>query len=380
MKVLIAMDSFKESMTAEEACMAVEEGIRKVYDDAECLHFPMADGGEGTARILSKRVPSEEVRVMVHGPLGEAQEAVYYVTEDGETAFMEMAASSGLELVPREKRNPLITTTYGVGEMMMSALDRNVKNIVLGIGGSATNDAGAGMLMALGVRLLDQEGNSIGNGGGALERLARLDMEGVDRRLKDVNLEVACDVRNTLTGKNGASHVFGPQKGADPGMVLYLDENLRHFAHVVKKDLGIELLHLEGGGAAGGLGSALIGILGAAKREGIELVMTYSKFCESLVDADLVFTGEGSIDAQSFEGKVPIGIGKASKEAGVPVIALAGRVPTDLDRIYDYVDAVFSIVPGVYTLEDALRDGRKNLVATVQNIMKLVRMFCTAGT
>ena len=288
---------------------------------------------------------------------------------DGETAVIEMAAASGLHLVPAEDRNPLITSTRGTGELISAALDFGVDHIIIGLGGSATNDGGAGMIQALGGRLLDEAGREIGDGGGALSELAAIDLAGLDERLKNVQIEVACDVDNPLTGPRGASAIFGPQKGATPEMIELLDKNLSHFADVAEKALRKSFREIEGVGAAGGLGASLLAFLDAKLKRGIDIVLDAVSFDEAVKDADLVITGEGRIDSQTIYGKTPIGVAKAAKKYDVPVIGLAGSLSDDSDVVYEHgIDALFSIVPGVVTLPEAFEHAADYMERTARNI------------
>ena len=287
-----------------------------------------------------------------------------------------MASASGLELISKEKRDPMVTTTFGTGELIKKALDLNVKTILIGIGGSATNDGGAGMIQALGGKLLDKNNNEIGFGGGELSKLERIDLAQLDERLKEVKIIVACDVDNPLTGERGAAYIFARQKGATDETIKILDDNLKHFADVIRRDLKIDVENIEGAGAAGGLGAGLMAFLSAELKRGIDIVIEYSKFEEKLEGASLVITGEGSIDGQTHFGKTPYGVAKTAKKYGIPVIALAGNVSEDIDILYDYgFDAIFSILSGVQTLETALKNGEKNLERVSENIGRLILTF-----
>ena len=342
MKIVIAPNSFKESLSALEAAAAIERGFRQIFPEAVYVKAPMADGGEGTVEALVAATGGQICRISVRGPLGTPVDAFFGLTGDGGAAVIEIAAASGLMLLKPDQRNPLVTTTYGVGELIRAALDRGARHLIIGIGGSATNDAGAGMLLALGVRLLDREGQPIGFGGGELDRIARIDRSGLDPRIKDCLIEVACDVNNPLVGPTGASAVFGPQKGATPEMVRRLDGNLRHFAECAWRDLGVAIADLPGGGAAGGLGAALHGFLGAKLRPGVEIVMDVVDLDRIVADADLVVTGEGRIDGQTLYGKTPIGVAALAKRHGKPVIGIAGCQGPGAEAVFDRgIDAVF---------------------------------------
>ena len=287
-----------------------------------------------------------------------------------------MASASGLELISKENRDPMITTTFGTGELIKKALELNVKTILVGIGGSATNDGGAGMIQALGGKLLDRDGNQIGFGGGELSKLKKIDLSDLDERLKDVKIIVACDVDNPLTGERGASYIFGRQKGGNDKTIAILDRNLKHFAQIIRDELNIDIENIAGSGAAGGLGAGMMAFLSAELKRGIDIVIEYSKLEEKLKGASFVITGEGSIDGQTRFGKTPYGVAKIAKKKGIPVIALAGNIGEDIDILYDYgFDAIFSILPGVQSLEVALKNGEKNLERTSENIARLINSF-----
>lgn len=371
---VLAPDSFKESMTAKEVCIAMEKGIKKALPEAVCIQVPMADGGEGTVQSLVDATDGKIYPVTVTGPLGTPVEASFGILGDGETAAIEMASASGIHFVNKETKNPLVTTTYGTGELIKAALDQGVRKIIIGIGGSATNDGGAGMAQALGVRLLDENGEELGFGGGALSHLATLDVSGIDPRLKDTKIYVASDVTNPLCGEKGASHVFGPQKGATPEMVQTLDANLAHYAGVLKEQLGKDLIDFPGAGAAGGLGAGLLAFTSAELRRGIELVIDFTELEDKVKMADFVLTGEGGIDFQTQYGKTPYGVAQAAKKYGKPVIALAGYVG-EVDVLYDKgIDAIFGILPKATSLEEALAAGQENIEKTAENIARLLMM------
>ncbi|AYA74628.1 glycerate kinase [Bacillus sp. Y1] len=376
MKIVIAPDSFKESLTAQEAANAIERGFKSIFPNAVYHKMPMADGGEGTVQSLVDATNGTIEERIVTGPLGNLVKSFFGVMGDGKTAVIEMAAASGLHLVPMEKRNPLVTSTRGTGELISAALDLGVKHIIIGIGGSATNDGGAGMIQALGAKLLDEEGETIGPGGGALSQIATVDLSGLDNRLKDVHIDVACDVDNPLTGPRGASAIFGPQKGATPEMVKLLDKNLSHFADVIEKALGKSFRDIKGAGAAGGLGASLLAFLNADLKRGIDIVLHAMNFESVVKDADLVITGEGRIDSQTVYGKTPIGVAKAAKKYGVPVIGLAGSISQDSDVVFEHgIDALFSIVPGIITLPEAFEFAEPNIERTARNVAASMRMI-----
>ncbi|VEJ21227.1 glycerate kinase [Neisseria animaloris] len=376
MKIVIAPDSFKESLSALQAAEAIEAGFRKVLPDAEYVKVPMADGGEGTVQSLVDATQGRLVETEVTAPLGNPVKAALGISGDGQTAIIEMAAASGLHLVPPSQRNPLKTTSYGTGELIQAALKHGIDKIILGIGGSATNDGGAGMLQALGVKLLDEKNRAIGFGGGNLHRLARIDLAESEGRLKNITIEVACDVDNPLCGSFGASSVFGPQKGATPQMVADLDRALRHFAKIVKRDTGIDILTPAGAGAAGGMGGGLLVLPNVVLKSGVQIVTETVKLAEILRDADLVITGEGRMDAQSIRGKTPIGVAKTAKVYGKPVIALVGCLGDGYEAVYGYgIDAVFPILRNSGSLADALANGYENLLSAAQNA---ARLYCLA--
>lgn len=372
---VLAPDSFKESMSAKRACEAMERGIRKVLPDAEILHVPMADGGEGTVDALVDGSKGTRVEVVVSGPLPTEKVTTYYgLLADQKTAVMEMARANGIELLAESKRNPLLTSTYGTGEMIKSALEHGVEKIIIGIGGSVTNDGGAGMAQALGVRLLDEAGRDLSVGGGALAKLATVDITNVDPRLKNTEIIIASDVTNPLTGPTGASVVFGPQKGATPEMVNELDSNLVHYAEVIKRDLTIDVKNQPGAGAAGGLGAGLLVFTGASLRSGVELVTELTHLEDKISQADYVFTGEGGMDFQTKFGKAPYGVAKAAKKYHKPVFACAGYIGEQVEVLYDEgITAIFGILGKSGSLDDALQAGETNLERTVENI---VRVLC----
>ncbi|MEH7885243.1 glycerate kinase [Bacillus sp. JJ1609] len=375
MKIVIAPDSFKESLTALEAALAIEKGMKKVLPDADFIKVPMADGGEGTVQSLVDATGGKIISKTVTGPLGESVEAFFGISGDEKTAVIEMAAASGLHLVPAEKRNPLITTTRGTGELIAAALDYGIDRIIIGIGGSATNDGGAGMAKALGIKLLDSEGNEIGDGGGALGNIAAIDMSNMDPRVASVSIEVACDVDNPLTGPKGASSIFGPQKGANPEMVRLLDGNLIHYAQMIRRDVGKDIEKIAGSGAAGGLGGGLMAFLSAELKRGVDIVLEATALEDQLKDADFVITGEGKIDGQTIFGKTPIGVAKTAKKHSIPVIAIAGNVGYDSHVVHEHgIDAVFSIVPGIIPLSDAFENASvyvERLAANLATVIKL---------
>ncbi|WP_318356456.1 glycerate kinase [Enterobacter sp.] len=374
MKIVIAPDSYKESLSALEVATAIEQGFREIWPDADYIKLPVADGGEGTVQAMVEATAGRIIHVDVTGPLGESVKGFYGLSGDERSAFIEMAAASGLELVPPAKRNPLITTSRGTGELIRHALDAGVKHIIIGIGGSATNDGGAGMVQALGAKLLNADGESLGQGGGELDRLAKIDISELDKRLKTCRIEVACDVTNPLTGDDGASAVFGPQKGATPEMIVRLDNGLHHYARIIQHDLDVDVLKLAGGGAAGGMGAALFAFCGAELRRGIEIVTDALHLDDHVKDADLVITGEGRIDSQTINGKVPVGVAKVAKRYNKPVIGIAGSLTADVGVVHEHgLDAVFSVIFTICSLEDALENAGENVRLTARNVAAVLK-------
>ena len=375
MKIVIAPDSYKESLSALEVAQAVEAGFRQVFPDADYVLVPVADGGEGTVDAMVAATGGRKETVTVSGPLGEPVEAFYGLTGDGDTAVIEMAAASGLALVPPDRRNPLLTSSRGTGELIRAALDAGARRFILGIGGSATNDGGAGMVQALGARLLDLEGRELDGSGGDLARLERIDVSALDPRVAECRIEVACDVDNPLTGARGASAVFGPQKGATPEMVQALDANLARLARIVGRDLGVAVDTVPGAGAAGGMGAAMLAFFGATLKPGIEIVTAAVDLDTQVRDADLVITGEGRIDFQTVHGKTPIGVARVAKRHGKPVIGIAGSLGAEVGVVHAHgIDAVFSVLGKPCTLDEALRDAAANVELTARNVAAVLRI------
>ncbi|MFI0489573.1 MAG: glycerate kinase [Yersinia sp. (in: enterobacteria)] len=366
MKIVIAPDSYKESLSALDVAVQIEAGFRTQFPDAQYIKLPVADGGEGTVDIMVAATAGRVIKVKVTGPLGDEVNAFYGISGDEKCAFIEMAAASGLELVPPELRNPLKTTSYGTGELICHALDQGVKHIIIGIGGSATNDGGAGMVQALGAKLLDKQGNQIGFGGGKLAELDAINISDLDQRIEQCQIDVACDVTNPLTGTKGASVIFARQKGATPEMITQLDKGLLHYASVIKRCLDIDVDQVSG---AGGLGAALLAFCGATLSPGIDIV-TDALGLDALVrDATFVITGEGRIDSQTIHGKVPIGVAHVAKRYNKPVIGIAGSLADDVDVVYEHgLDAVFSVIYNICTLEQALDNVAANVFMTARNI------------
>lgn len=372
MRVILAPDSFKECLPAPQVAEAMAAGWRAAAPGDEIRRVPMADGGEGTVEAMAAATGGARARCRVTGPLGTPVEAEYGHTPDGRTAFIEMAAASGLGLVPLECRDPRITTTRGTGELIRHALEQGARRMVVGIGGSATNDGGAGMAQALGYRLLDDGGNELPPGGAALARLARIDASGVHPTLEGARIEAACDVDNPLCGLHGASYVYGPQKGAAADSLAVLDGALAHFAAIVARDLGVVVAETPGGGAAGGLGAGLLAFCGATLRPGVALVAEACGLAEAIEGAGLVITGEGRLDGQSAHGKVPVGVARLARESGVPVVAVCGMLGPGWETVYDHgIAAVFPITPGPMPREEALGSAAANLRHAAHNIARL---------
>ena len=371
MKLVIAPDSFKESLSARAVAEAIAAGWARVYPDAELQLCPMADGGEGTVDALLSATGGKLQQTRVSGPLGDPVEAHWGLLPDAQ-AIIEMAEASGLHRVEPGRRDVLAASSHGTGELIRAALDAGVRRIVLGLGGSATNDGGAGLLAALGVRFLDREGQELPLGGAALARLSQIDLTGLDTRLAQVEVMVAADVDNPLCGPRGASAVFGPQKGASPEQVAQLDEALGHYADVMAATLGEDLRDFPGVGAAGGLGFAARAVLRAGFRPGVELVAELSGLVQAMQGADLVITGEGRLDGQSLHGKTPVGVARIARAAGVPVIALAGSLGDGYQRLYaEGIGAAFSLAPGPLSLEQAMQQAADQLSARAADLARL---------
>ncbi|KYC92493.1 Glycerate kinase [Heyndrickxia sporothermodurans] len=376
MKIIIAPDSFKESLSALEAANAIEEGFSAVIPDAEYIKLPMADGGEGTVQSLVDATNGKIIEKVVTGPLGLPVQGFFGLLGNGKTAVIEMSAASGIHHVPLDKRNPLLTTTYGTGELIVEALNFGAKEIIMGLGGSATNDGGAGMAQALGAKLLNNQKEQISFGGAALSDLKTIDISQVDSRLSNVQFIVACDVDNPLTGENGASAIFGPQKGATQEMVNRLDKSLLHFANIIKKELHKNVDRVPGAGAAGGMGAGMLAFFNAELKRGVDIVTQTLKLETHLDGADLVITGEGKIDGQTIFGKTPIGVAKLAKKKGIPVIGVAGYIEDKNRRVREEgIDALFSIVPGATSLEDAMTNAYQYLKDCSENIARVIDMF-----
>ncbi|EGQ9107135.1 glycerate kinase [Vibrio cholerae] len=372
MKVVIAPDSFKESLTAKQVCDAIQAGLARVWHDAKFVAIPVADGGEGTVQSLVDATQGRLVEVKVMGPQGKRVEAFYGMLGDNQTAVIEMAAASGLHHVPVAQRDPKLTTSFGTGELIRHALDQGVTKLIIGLGGSATNDGGVGMLAALGARFTNADGDPIQLTGGGLRELTHIDLQDFDPRLQHCDILVACDVNNPLCGDKGASAVFGPQKGATPEDVQLLDGALRQFGLLTEKVTGKMVLESAGAGAAGGMGAALLAYTQAILRPGIEIVLETVQLAYQVSDADLVITGEGRIDSQTVHGKTPMGVAKVAKRFDVPVLALCGCTGDNYQAVYQCgIDAVFAAVPRAMSLEDALKESDFNLADLAENVARL---------
>jgi len=375
MRVVIAPDSFKGCLNALNVAHAMFRGVQRVYPDSVIDMIPMADGGEGTVEAILCAVRGESIKMEVTDPIGRSIEAAYALIDEGETALIEMAAASGLTLLSAQERNPRVTSTHGTGMLIRDALDRGVNKILLGIGGSATNDGGAGLAVALGVKFLDAQGNELPQGGAALANLVNLDMSGLDPRLAKVQIEVACDVQNTLCGPQGASAVYGPQKGANPEDIRVIDTALLNFGQVLSRASGINLLELAGGGAAGGLGAGVVGFLGAKLRPGSQMVLEVAKGDEKIKHADLVLTGEGSTDFQTAYGKVPVGVSALAQKYNVPVLVISGSVEGSPDFLADFgIAGCFSVAEGPATLDEAFLKAGEQLERAVWRILTVWKL------
>lgn len=393
MKIVIAPDSFKESLSALEVANAIEQGLRQVIPNCDIVKVPVADGGEGTVQSMVDATGGSIVSLEVMGPLGHRVQAHYgilgnlsnsdsnndsdsrsndgsaTVPNTGAIAVIEMASASGLHHVPREQRNPLITTSYGTGELICDALNRGIKHIILGLGGSATNDGGAGMAQALDILLLDSQGKTLPSGGAALANLAQIDVSNAHPLLRECSFEVACDVDNPLCGERGASAIFGPQKGATPAMVKQLDLALSHYADVIAQSGMTDHREHAGAGAAGGMGLGVMAFLNAELKPGVEIVMKTVGLADKIRGADLVITGEGRIDGQTVFGKTPMGVLKQAQLQGIPTIGIAGCLGDNANAILGHgMAAIFPIIPHLSPLDDVLANAKLNLCNTARNI------------
>jgi glycerate 2-kinase len=374
-KIVIAPQAFKGSLHAGEVAEAIARGVRQVFPQAVLAVLPIADGGEGTVEALVRSTNGEFIQDVVTGPLGQKVTATWGITGGGDTAVIEMAAASGLPLIRREERNPALTTSYGTGELIRHALDRDVRRLIIGIGGSATNDGGAGMAEALGVRFLDSRGIPLARGGLALKGLDRIDASGLDPRVRGVEVVVASDVNNPLCGPNGASAVYGPQKGASPEMVGILDRALHDYASILRRDLGVDVRDVPGAGAAGGMGAGLLAFLHARLCPGVEIVFDAIRIDEALADADFVITGEGRMDSQDIYGKAPVAVAQRARRRGIPTVAIVGSTGRDYRIVFNYgIDAVIGTVNRPMALDRAINEGTRLITEAAMRACRLVRV------
>ncbi|OBT28989.1 glycerate kinase [Vibrio splendidus] len=383
MKIVIAPDSFKESLSAVSVAACIEKGFREIFPDADYVILPLADGGEGTVDVLLQGLAGQKRTHQVEGPLGKLVNAEWAMLEPSDsnpnkTALIEIAAASGLDLLKLEQRDPLIASSFGTGQLILEAIERGAQTIILGLGGSATNDGGAGIVQALGGRLLDRNGQEFARGGAALAELASIDLTGLDSRCADIELIVACDVDNPLCGNNGASHIFGPQKGATPEQVLLLDKALANFAQIAEKQGcvgGDDPVHKRVGyGAAGGTPMGLGLLFNMQIKPGIEMVLDVLQADDVLKGADLVITGEGQMDNQTLQGKTPYGIAKRASLQGIPTIGIAGSLGTEVEALYGEMSSLFGTVRSPQTLEKVLQEAELNLTRTARNIAATLRL------
>lgn len=374
MKVVVAIDSLKGSLSSMEAGLAIKEGVLAAQPDAEVIVKPLADGGEGTTDALIEGMNGERIDLTVTGPMHTPVDVYYGYLRETNTAVMEMASAAGITLVPDKEKNPLLATSYGVGEMIIDAIQRGCRNFIIGIGGSITNDGGIGMLKALGVRFLDEKGEDAGEGGQALAKVACIDLSGLNPLLKECHIQVACDVNNPLCGESGSTYVYGPQKGVTEDMKKTLDEAMAHFARVTSESLENDYMNTPGAGAAGGLGFAFLAYVGATLTPGIELILDAVGLEDELSGADVVVTGEGRLDFQTAMGKAPVGVAKLAKKYNARVVAFAGSVTKEATACNkEGIDAFFPILRGVCTLADAMDpvNARNNMIATVEQVFRL---------
>jgi len=380
MNIIVAPDSFKGSLTAMEAADAIIQGIREALPEAEIVAFPLADGGEGTAEALVLATSGRFVKKRVTGPMGAPVEAMLGVLGDDVTGVVEMAQAAGLTLVPPAERNPLLATTYGVGELILAALDQGCTRLIVGLGGSATNDGGAGMAQALGARLLRADGSEIGRGGAALMSLDRIDVSGVDPRIARSTIWAASDVTNPLCGPEGASAIYGPQKGVSPQMVAMLDKALAHYAEIVERDLQVEVGEVAGAGAAGGLGAGVIAFCNAQIRSGASLVLQVMGFESYLEAADIIFTGEVKIDRQIEFGKAISGVALLAEKHGVPVVAFTGSLEEEPAKLAKRgIHAVMPIAPGPIDEQQAMSRASELLQAAAERATRLLILGGSVG-
>jgi glycerate kinase len=378
MKVLIAIDSFKGSLSSNELANCVELGIKNIFPQSDILKVPVADGGEGTVESLVEGTNGQFVEIEVMDPLMNPIKAKYGILGDGKTAIIEMATASGLPLVSIDKRNPMKTTTYGTGQLIKDAISKGCREFIIGIGGSATNDAGIGMIKALGGKFLNEHNEELGHGGEQLEKIKKIDLSNLIPEVKECKFLIACDVDNPFYGLNGAAHVYSRQKGATEEMVLQLDNGLKEFAQTILKELQIDISDVPGAGAAGGLGGGFLAFLQGELKPGIDIVLEEVNLREKLNGVDFVITGEGRMDFQSVMGKAPVGVAKYAKEKDIPVIAIAGGVSDDAEEVHNYgIDSVFSIMNYPMSLEEAMNPERAKILVqkNIQEIFRLIKVI-----
>tara|TARA_Y100000590_G_C15717607_1_gene1012388 strand:+ start:1736 stop:2899 length:1164 start_codon:yes stop_codon:yes gene_type:complete len=374
MKIVVAPQAFKGSLSATEVGNSMIKGIENVIENSTNILIPVADGGDGTLETLVESSQGKINSVKVTGPLGDQQDSAWGALGNN-TAILEMARSSGLALVSTDKLDPLNSTTYGLGEVILDALNKGYRDFIIGIGGSATNDAGAGMAQALGVKLLDSKGNELPFGGESLSKLNTINIDGIDTRINESNFSIACDVNNPLTGPEGASAIYGPQKGATPEMVNTLDQALTNFANVVEKNLGIKIDKVQGSGAAGGLGGGLIAFLNGKLRKGVDIVLDYVDLNKALVDTDLVITGEGQLDFQTIYNKAPIGVARRAKSLGIPVIAISGSLGENFSVVHEHgIDAASPITSKPMTLEEASQNAPELISSATEQALRYMKI------
>lgn len=374
MKFVIAPDSFKESLSAKQVCESIEAGFREVYPNAHYVHLPLADGGEGTVEVLMQGLQGEIRHALVSGPLGDPVNAKWALLDEGKTALIEIAAASGLDLIPAHQRDAARATTYGSGQLIKHALDIGVTKILLGLGGSATNDAGAGIVQALGGKLLNRSGEELAFGAQFIADIAQIDLSAIDPRCADVQMVVACDVANPLIGTEGASHVFGPQKGASSEQVKQFDQSLAQFCSLASNVTGVDHSATKGFGAAGGTPLGLSLLFDLELKPGIEMVLDVLKADDVLLGADLLITGEGQMDNQTLQGKTPYGIAKRAQVQGIPVIGIAGSLGREIDALYSVIDSTFASVRSPQALQQVLAEARFNLTRTARNVAATLKL------
>ncbi|MCF8018651.1 MAG: glycerate kinase [Vallitaleaceae bacterium] len=370
MKIILAPDSFKGTFSSKEVINYLDQGFRKFIENVEIIHVPIADGGEGTVEAILTATEGKKVDCIVSGPLGQKVKAYYGLL--GDTAVIEMATASGITLIADEEKNPLKTSTYGTGEMMLHALDNGAKKLVIGIGGSATNDGGLGMAKALGVKFYNKDHAEVGHGGIELGNISTIDITGMDKRFKNIEVDVICDVTNPLLGPNGATYTYGPQKGATTTMMVLLENGMVNYHNLIQETFGIHLDSIPGTGAAGGLGGGLVAFVGAVLKPGIETILDVVAFDEKLENVDLVITGEGKLDGQSIYGKVPVGV--AARCGNIPVLAFVGSIGDGGEKVYDHnISGVFSTVSDVTSFEEILRNKEKIMEQGVERFVRLIK-------